>query len=68
MGYAPRVIQSPQGATNIRYGLLALAFLLFFVWIGAFLVFHVVGFFIHIVLIVAVILFVVHLFSPRRTA
>jgi len=52
----------------MRYGLLGLAIVLFFVWIGAFLVFHVVGALIHLVLLVAIILFVVHLFAGRREA
>ncbi len=49
----------------MRYGLLIFALLLFFLWIGAFLVFHVVGFFIHIILLVALVLFVAHLFRKR---
>ena len=52
----------------MRYGFLALALLLFFIWIGAFLVFHVVGALIHIVLVVALVLFVLHLFRGKRTA
>lgn len=50
----------------MRYGFLALALILFFAWIGAFLVFHVVGALIHILLILALIAFVIHLFSGRR--
>jgi hypothetical protein len=52
----------------MRYALLVIAFLLFFAWIGAFLVFHIVGALIHILLILAIILFVVHLVSGRRAA
>jgi Family of unknown function (DUF5670) len=52
----------------MRYGLLVIALLLFFAWIGAFLVFHVVGALIHIVLVLAIILFIVHLVSGRRAA
>jgi hypothetical protein len=52
----------------MRYGLLAFALLLFFIWIGAFLVFHMVGALIHIVLVVALLLFVLHLFRGKRTA
>jgi uncharacterized membrane protein YGL010W len=54
--------------SSMRYGLLVIALLLFFAWIGAFLVFHVVGALIHIVLVVAIILFIVHLVSGRRAA
>ena len=52
----------------MRYGLLVIALLLFFAWIGAFLVFHVVGALIHIVLVLAIIFFVIHLVSGRRAA
>jgi uncharacterized membrane protein YtjA (UPF0391 family) len=50
----------------MRYALLGIALVLFFVWIGAFVVFHVAGALIHLVLLVAVILFVVHLIAGRR--
>ena len=52
----------------MRYGFLALAFILFFAWIGAFLVFHVVAALIHILLILALIAFVIHLFNGRGAA
>lgn len=52
----------------MRYLLLAIAILLFFVWIAAFLLFHIVGALIHLLLVAALILFVVHLFSRRRSA
>lgn len=52
----------------MRYGLLGIALVLFFVWIGAFVVFHVAGALIHLVLVIAVILFVLHLISGRRSA
>ena len=52
----------------MRYGLLGLALVLFFVWVGAFVVFHVVGALIHFVLLVAIILFILHLFTRRRSA
>jgi hypothetical protein len=52
----------------MRFVFLAIAILLFFTWIGAFVVFHVAAALIHLLLIVAIILFVVHLFSRRRTA
>jgi hypothetical protein len=52
----------------MRYIFLALSFLMFFVWIGAFLMFHIASAFIHIFLVLAIILFVVHLFGGRQTA
>ncbi|HVA94457.1 MAG TPA: DUF5670 family protein [Candidatus Dormibacteraeota bacterium] len=58
----------PYGGTLMRYALLGIALVLFFTWIGAFLVFHVVGALIHLVLLVAIILFVFHLFAGRRPA
>lgn len=52
----------------MRYLFLAMAILLFFVWVSAFLIFHIVGALIHLVLLVALVLFIVHLFRPRRPA
>jgi len=52
----------------MRFIFLVLALLMFFAWIGAFLVFHIAGAFIHIFLILAIILFVVHLARGSRTA
>lgn len=46
---------------------LALALLMLFAWIGAFIVFHVVAFFVHILLVLALIFIVIHLVSGRRT-
>jgi hypothetical protein len=39
---------------------------LFFTWIGAFVVFHVTAAVIHVLLILAVVFLVIHLFSGRR--
>src|SRR5216684_9062572 len=47
---------------------LALAVLLFCIWIGSFLLYHVAGFFIHLLLIFAVISLILHLFSRKRPA
>ncbi len=47
---------------------LALAVLLFCIWIGSFLLYHVAGFFIHLLLIFAVISLILHLFSRKRLA
>jgi Family of unknown function (DUF5670) len=52
----------------MRFIFLAVALLLFFTWIGAFVVFHVAAALIHLLLVLAVIFFLVHLFSGRRTA
>jgi len=52
----------------MRFLFLALALILFFTWIGAFVVFHVAAALIHLLLILAVIFFVVHLFKGRRAA
>jgi hypothetical protein len=52
----------------MRFGpFLGLAILLFVLWIGGFLMFHVAGFFIHLLLIFAVIFLVIHLFSGRSS-
>jgi Family of unknown function (DUF5670) len=47
---------------------LALAALLVLAWIGSFVVFHIAGFLIHLLLIFAVISLVIHLFRGRRAA
>ena len=49
----------------MRFIFLALALVLFFTWIGAFVVFHVAGALIHILLVLAVISLVVHLIRGR---
>jgi hypothetical protein len=51
----------------MRFVFLILALLMFFAWIGAFLVFHIAGGLIHIFLLLAIILFVVHLARGYRT-
>ncbi len=45
---------------------LTLAVLLVFAWIGSFVMYHVAGFLIHLLLIFAVISLVIHLFKGRR--
>jgi Family of unknown function (DUF5670) len=45
---------------------LILAVVLLFAWIGSFVVYHVAGFLIHLLLIVAVISLIISLFSDRR--
>jgi hypothetical protein len=44
----------------------ALALLLLFAWIGSFIMYHVAGFLIHLLLIFAVISLVIHLFTGNR--
>ncbi len=50
----------------MRFLFLVFALLLFFTWIGAFVVFHVAAALIHVLLILAVIFFLIHLFRGRR--
>jgi len=45
---------------------LALAALLLLVWIGSFVMYHVAGFLIHLLLIFAVISLAIHLFTGNR--
>ena len=52
----------------MRFVWLMLAFVLVFVWIGSFVVYHVAGFAIHILLILAVIAIIMQLFSSKRRA
>ena len=46
---------------------LVLAALLFFAWIGSFIMYHVAGFLIHLLLILALISLVIHLFSGKHS-
>jgi uncharacterized protein DUF5670 len=53
----------------VRFGpFLGIALLLFVLWIGGFLMFHIAGFFIHLLLIFAVIALVVHLVSGSKSS
>jgi hypothetical protein len=52
----------------MRFIFLALALVLFFAWIGAFVVFHVAAALIHVLIILAVVFLVIHLFSGRQAA
>jgi Family of unknown function (DUF5670) len=45
---------------------LALAIILILLWVGGFLIFHIAAFALHILLIVAVVVFVIHLINGRR--
>jgi hypothetical protein len=51
----------------MRFIFLGFAVLFMIAWVLAFIAFHVAGFFVHILLILAVILFVMHLFRQPRT-
>jgi uncharacterized membrane protein YtjA (UPF0391 family) len=46
--------------------LLIIAIILFVIWVASFLVFHVTGALIHLLLVFAVISLVVHLFTGRK--
>jgi hypothetical protein len=61
-------IRIAWGGFLMRFLFLTLAFLMFFVWVGAFVVFHVAAFFIHILLVLALIFLVIHLVRGRRAA
>lgn len=45
---------------------LVVAILLLFAWIGSFIVYHVAGFLIHLLLLVAVVSFIISLLTGRR--
>ena len=47
---------------------LVLAVLLFFAWVGSFIMFHVAGFLIHLLLVFALISVLIHAFSGKRPA
>jgi hypothetical protein len=53
----------------MRFGpFLLITILLMFLWVSGFLMFHVAGALLHLVLLFALISLVVHLFSGKRTA
>jgi hypothetical protein len=53
----------------MRFGpFLIVALLLFVLWIGGFLVFHVAGALIHLLLLIAIISLVLHLFTSAKAA
>jgi hypothetical protein len=47
---------------------IGIAILLLLLWAGGFFAFHVAGFLIHILLILAVVSFIIHFITGRRTA
>jgi hypothetical protein len=55
----------PQGASRMWIGI---AIILLLLWAGGFFAFHVAGFLIHILLILAVVSFVIHFITGRRAA
>ena len=52
----------------MRFVFLALAVFFLFAWFGAFIVFHIAGAMIHLLLLLAIFSLVVHLFSGRKAA
>lgn len=53
----------------MRFGpFLAIAILLFILWIGGFVVFHVASALIHLLLLIAIVFLVIHFFTGSRTA
>jgi hypothetical protein len=58
--------ERPAGGLMRGFIWLALALLLLFAWIGSFIMYHVAGFLIHLLLIFALISFAIHLFTGRR--
>lgn len=61
-----RFIQTAEDY-DMRFGpFLAIAFILFILWLGAFVFFHVASFLIHILLVLALIAFVVHFLTGSK--
>lgn len=53
----------------MRFGpFMGIALLLFVLWAGGFMFFHVAGFLIHLLLIFAVISLIIHFFTGSKTA
>jgi len=66
VGLQPAILKRLEAV--MRFGFfLALAIVLMFAWVGAFLVFHIAGALIHLLLLIALISLVIHLFKggPR---
>jgi len=54
---------------NMRFGpFLGIGILLLVLWLGGFLMFHIAGLFIHLLLLFAIISIVIHLFTSAKTA
>ncbi len=51
----------------MRYALLGLALLFVLVWFGAFVMFHVAGALVHILLVAALILFIIHFVASQNS-
>ena len=51
----------------MRFVFLALALLMFFIWIGAFVVFHVAAAIVHVLLVLAIVFFIIHIMGRIRT-
>jgi hypothetical protein len=49
----------------MRFLFVALGFLMFFIWIGAFVVFHVTAAIIHVLLVLAIVFFIIHIINGR---
>jgi hypothetical protein len=62
------IMAGHERGLSMRFLFLALALVLFFTWIGAFVVFHVAAALIHVLLILAVVFLVIHLISGRQGA
>lgn len=53
----------------MRFGpFLIIAILLAILWVGGFVMFHVVGGLIHLLLVLAIVSLIVHFFTGKRTA
>jgi hypothetical protein len=54
---------------KMRFGpFLGIGILLLVLWLGGFLMFHIAGLFIHLLLLFAIISIVIHLFTSAKTA
>jgi Family of unknown function (DUF5670) len=51
----------------MRYALLALSLLFVLVWFGAFVMFHIAGTVVHLLLVAALILFIIHLVASQNS-
>ena len=52
----------------MRFAFLALALIFFFIWIGAFVMYHVTSALLHLLLVLAIVFFAIHLMGKRKAA
>ena len=66
--YKPQIVTAGEGNTMNFGPFLLIAILLLVAWAGGFLMFHIAGALIHVLLVLAALSFIFHFITGRRTA